>query len=834
MIQEWFELKKYLSNPEEDTCFENQFFQRLVDVHKDPNSGVSDKLSAYRDALMSCPSNEDRNLPISNLDVNTNDLVEKFGLVVNSYINTISLSKDFFLKSNIGNVDLTSIYELKKRRFISKYPLDPALKNYLNNDAFESYNGKSQRDALRHTLLADKNETLIINIPTGFGKTLIAHALTGFSNINKFTLVIVPTIALAIDQGKRVVELFEKIGISGVNVFYWHGGQDKQIHDQIKENIKSGKQKILFCSPESACRSLLPTLYQSVENDYLSNVVVDEAHLVDHWGADFRPYFQIFSAVFNSLRKVSKTGIKCVLMSATFSPKTLKIISELFSAEEKMPIKILGNALRPEIQYDVKKVNNNHLEEVVHAANLLPKPLIIYTVKVETASQIYNELHKQNFNRLALFTGLTSSDDRDTVLNEWAKGNVDIVVATSAFGVGVDKANVRSVLHAEVPENLDRFYQEVGRSGRDGLASQSLLIYHDQQFEIANNLNSQKLITTELGLERWRQMWNSGQSCTLGKKVSIGSLRQELKRTSEENEKWNLRTLLLMQRSKLISISFEKPNPPEWDDNQTDENNKKCRDDYYDYYYKTLIISPISDSHLNLDTWNDLINKQRNFEIKSQNNGFFQLKNWIYNSEIKPLCLELEKFYTIEHKQPEYCCGGCPGCRNNGRQVLNTTIGKVCHVEGFNSEENWGPPLSENKLFIPIYYDKVEETSVKKFIRNLSGWLTPFIENGTIKIIRSDKNTLNGLAKKFPRGMRSFWVGETFIDSNESDSWSEIILLTPDSDRIPDLGFMETPQILLAPKQIPHPNHSTSLWWERDNQSMSLKVFLSGISYDNH
>ena len=472
----------------------------------------------------------------------------------------------------------------------------------------------------------------------------------------------------------------------------------------------------------------------------MANIVIDEAHLIDQWGTEFRPYFQIFAAVFHALRKAANANIKCCLMSATFTEKTLKILSELFSSDGGSLIEVHGSFLRPEIQYSVHRVSiDDHPDEVMKAVWRLPKPMIVYAVIRIDAEKIFKRILSAGFSRVGLFTGRTSAADRENLLRDWAQDKIDIMVATSAFGVGMDKNNIRSVLHAAVPENLDRFYQEVGRAGRDGLASQSLLIYHTGQYDDAERINSNRLITVELGLKRWKKMWETGKACLYGKRViNIRTKHEGIQRTSDSNEEWNWRTLLLMQRSKFIEINIDPPTPPGWDSEIDEVENQKVRSAYYDSYYVNVTVSPVGGEHLDSNIWEQRIGYQRDYEKISQKQGYDRLKNWLESSKSTPLCNELVSFYTVRRREPEHACGGCPGCRTLGRKAnYITTIGHVSHVIGFNRPREWHHVINTKQLHLPIYYTCIHTLDERKLIRQWIGWISDLVEQGVVTAIRS-------------------------------------------------------------------------------------------------
>lgn len=139
----------------------------------------------------------------------------------------------------------------------------------------------------------------------------------------------------------------------------------------------------------------------------------------------------------------------------------------------------------------------------------LPRPLILYATKVKEVEEWGAQLRGLGFRRLAVVTGASSADHRGRVIEQWRDGHLDIVVATSAFGLGVDQSDVRAVVHACIPETIDRFYQEVGRGGRDGKASVSLMLYTKADYATADGLNRKVTISTDRGLQRWRRMFGT-------------------------------------------------------------------------------------------------------------------------------------------------------------------------------------------------------------------------------------------------------------------------------------------------------------------------------------
>lgn len=348
---------------------------------------------------------------------------------------------------------------------------------------------------------------MIINLPTGSGKTLVIHALSLFAGKKKLVLVIVPTVGLALEQASRAAEVLDRAGCCHGGSYALYSGQSETETQQVLERLKEGSQRILFCSPESAIGKLRPALFRLAEQGQLEALIVDEAHIIDQWGSEFRPEFQLLAPLFRSLKEHSKKSIRTVLMSATFSESTLQLLKDSFLREGAQAIEVHGSFLRPELNFNLLKTVDSeaHQVAVLEAILRLPRPLILYTTKQKEAESWRDLLLAQGFVRVGLFHGGTPANQRDDLIRQWGDDELDIMVATSAFGVGMDKSGVRSVLHASVPESLDRFYQEAGR-GRDGNACWSWMIYHPGQLHLAKGLSQEKLISAGLGLERWKTL----------------------------------------------------------------------------------------------------------------------------------------------------------------------------------------------------------------------------------------------------------------------------------------------------------------------------------------
>jgi superfamily II DNA/RNA helicase len=469
-----------------------------------------------------------------------------------------------------GSVALEAIVPepvLEARRLHAAVDPDTVLKRF----GWSNYASAAQRDAIRAILCAPQHAVILIVIPTGGGKSLCAHLpafkwtdggwLTG-----AMTVVVVPTIALALDQVRAASSRF-----AGGNdsVFALLGGTTEPRRTELFRDISEGKPSLVFISPEMALgRQGREALMKAARANRLASLVVDEAHLISSWGVKFRPDLQRLARFRQDLSAASP-NMTTVLLSATVTPEGRHRLRSLYATDKDEFIEIDGASLRAEHDFAVVEAQNEHDRDnlTVQLLRRAPRPALVYTTRVDHADALSQRLRCEGFLRHGAFTGETPQKRRDEIIAAWRGDELDLVVGTSAFGLGIDKPDVRTVIHATLPESLDRYYQEVGRSGRDGFSALSVVIRCPGDQNLAADLLMSNLLKSETAAKRWVSMWHGSRHEvgdvpeleTTTRLVDLDDraahVQVQAERSGRRNAEWNAATVLLLERARLLSVN---------------------------------------------------------------------------------------------------------------------------------------------------------------------------------------------------------------------------------------------------------------------------------------
>lgn len=383
---------------------------------------------------------------------------------------------------------------------------------------YDRYRTPGQRVACRAVVSAPAGSTVIAMLPTGSGKTEVALCLAE-QHTHAVTLLVVPTVALALDFERRFREHYgkrnAKIDPSAL-YFAWTAKTPSELRQRMMSGVRDGTQPLLVTSPESVTRALRTLLLESASIGRLGGLVIDEAHLVTQWGRDFRPEFRTLADLRRDLlgRAVARNhpSPKTLLLSATLGSYELEDLHALFGNPGPCTL-VAANALRAEPELWICAAPDEQIrgKHVLEALAHLPRPAVLYVTSPDIANAWAQRLKAQGYKRMTVVTGDTSTEDRTRALiglrhSPPAPSTVDLVVATSAFGLGIDNPHIRTVVHACLPETVDRWYQELGRGGRDGDVSVALLVTAPDDRAEAAKLCT-KVLKPNTALDRWADLW---------------------------------------------------------------------------------------------------------------------------------------------------------------------------------------------------------------------------------------------------------------------------------------------------------------------------------------
>lgn len=347
----------------------------------------------------------------------------------------------------------------KKQKFTGKDVLEVAQQNF----NFEELRPGQKEPILS---LLEGHDTLAVQ-PTGAGKSAI-YQIAGMM-LDGSVLVVSPLIALQKDQVDSInaQDAEEAIVINS--------SQKVAESREALDKVEGGDAKFIFLAPEQLRKE---DLVNTLGDAKVALVVVDEAHCISQWGHDFRPDYLQLGEVIEEL------GHPTVLaLTATASKRVRQEI--LASLGMKSPKVFLQGFDRPNIylRVDHFRDKDEKLEAIVHRASWADKPGIIYSATRKGAEEIAGRLAEAGVDTLFYHAGL-KPQEREEIQEKYMGGNADVIVATNAFGMGVDKANVRFVYHYDICDSLDSYYQEIGRAGRDGEKAEAVLFFRTEDLGI--------------------------------------------------------------------------------------------------------------------------------------------------------------------------------------------------------------------------------------------------------------------------------------------------------------------------------------------------------------
>lgn len=590
-----------------------------------------------------------------------------------------------------------------------------------------NYRTAGQRVAVRTAVVAQPGDTVLCVLPTGSGKTDVVFARARLRRPAQ-TLVLVPTVSLALDLERRAQADF-----SDPMPFAYHGHLGPEEKERFRRRVAQGDQWLTITSPEAACTVLAGPLEQSARHGRLDSIGIDEAHIVAEWGDDFRPAFHAFAGLRRRLIDIAPPDRRPItlLLTGTLDSYGYATLVRLFPGERQ--VFLTAQATRPEPAYWSGRCANEaqKRERFLEAVRHLPRPLLVYTT-LHTSPQSTNTSTVRAWLQAAGYRAVATVDGRSSAAQRAAavsglqaagapKGDLDIVIATSAFGLGVDISDIRAVVHLCLPESVDRLYQEVGRAGRDGAATCSLALWTSEDEDVANDLTRARLIGSNLAWRRWKRMrlghWN-GDRLTVDLTASHDTVRYP---SSEANRYWNSHTLAAMDRAGMVRLEW--PEPP---DVPSDADDDELRDIFERHRSSASV-------HVIASDLGDESAFRSRFAAGQQTAKAASSASLSSAAELLSGVNECTNRYLARHYRVsdaegnlfsvERQCGGCPDCRSVGRPITAlrvapdpVTSGHVVVAPG---------PLLRNLaadgrlcLYTDSYSAEDERTLVERLVRH--------------------------------------------------------------------------------------------------------------------
>jgi ATP-dependent DNA helicase RecQ len=332
---------------------------------------------------------------------------------------------------------------------------------------------RGEQEVIIQNILLGKNTFVIM--PTGAGKSLCYQLPALVSE--GMTIVISPLIALMKNQ-------VDQLTAFGINAQFLNSTLTKAEMTRVKNDALDGSLKLLYIAPESLTKEENLEFLKRVK---ISFVAIDEAHCISEWGHDFRPEYRRIYGIIENIG-----NLPIIALTATATPKVQQDIRKNLQMEEAETFKSSFN--RKNLYYEIRAKKDTKKQLIRYVRNNKGKSGIIYCLSRKTVEEIAELLSVNDVKALPYHAGLDSNTrmaNQDAFLNE----DVDVIVATIAFGMGIDKPDVRFVIHYDVPKSLEGYYQETGRAGRDGLEGNCLMFYSYDDIQKLEKFNKDKTVT---------------------------------------------------------------------------------------------------------------------------------------------------------------------------------------------------------------------------------------------------------------------------------------------------------------------------------------------------
>lgn len=721
LLNEYFESERAKIYCEKENIKSIYFFRTLeiyIELIKN-NSEYTwvDLVSAFKDMI----------LFNNNLDfcINTK-IYNEFSRYRNHFglLFTKTTDENYLVKFDYTKFDNYTISMLKKTTDLNLKQGNPVIAdNFLvENFGFEYYTSIEQKIAVDYNLNLRNGKSLLVVLPTGKGKSLVFKTPLFFEA--GLSILIVPTVSLAIDQNLKL----DKLANISNNVYY--SGLESKEKKEIISNLKNDKLDILVISPEGLLgKNIKNLIIDLAKRKLISRFIFDEAHLIVDWGNFFRVEYQLIADFWKKLKKDYDPNIKTLFLTATIDDFQVDKIRSNFNLEDDL-IQIRADNFRRELNFYIhrSKDKNNKANDLIAKALILAKPMIIYLDRLDEIDRIYDKLIEIGYSENSLKKFTSRTKQRLELINNWKEDKIDIIIASSAFGIGVDKPNIRTIIQGYIPENISRLYQEAGRAGRDRFSAVSYLSYNsNQDFKIANFF-VEKVISAENALVRWKSMFSSINKIKGIYFIDCNTVPTHLKYTSEKNRSWNIHLILKLKETDRIEII---------DFNQN-------------YILEMKIKDPkLLNKNINVDYFENILeNDRHNFR-----NGYSMIKKYLKKENcLSEYVNEINTFYPADN------CLSCDYCRENDISVFFRKQANINIVDSKKHNSNTIDSFSTVFQLKGYYFKKILE---KKEIERV-------IDSEIDCIISSD------VGKNFLKLKNSSLKKVTLIDFLEFDKYPTV------------------------------------------------------------
>ncbi len=388
--------------------------------------------------------------------------------------------------------------------------LTAQLKKYFGFDSF-----KGNQEAIIENLL-DGNDTFVL-MPTGGGKSL-CYQLPSLL-MDGTAIVVSPLIALMKNQVDAMRNFSDEDGIA----HFINSSLNKSAIDQVKEDIVSGKTKLLYVAPESLTKEENVEFLRTVK---ISFYAIDEAHCISEWGHDFRPEYRKIRPIVNEI------GVApLIALTATATPKVQHDIQKNLAMMDAKVFKSSFN--RPNLYYEVRPKTANVDKEIIKfIKNNEGKSGIIYCLSRKKVEELAEILQANGINAKAYHAGMDSAS-RTQTQDDFLMERIDVIVATIAFGMGIDKPDVRFVIHYDMPKSLEGYYQETGRAGRDGGEGVCITFYSNKDLKkLEKFMQGKPVAEQEIGKQLLQETAAYAESSVCRRKTLLHYFGEEYKESN--------------------------------------------------------------------------------------------------------------------------------------------------------------------------------------------------------------------------------------------------------------------------------------------------------------